>query len=73
MMEDLCELKPTIFGSFPMFFNKLYKRIHEKIATQDSSAKSLFDNAVKAKVTNLIASGTLTHPAYDRLIFNKIK
>ena len=27
LMEDLALLKPTIFGSFPMFFNKIYRNV----------------------------------------------
>ena len=27
-IEDLKLLKPTIIGSFPVFYNKLYKKIH---------------------------------------------
>lgn len=31
LMEDLALLKPTIFGSFPMFFNKIYRNVQNKL------------------------------------------
>jgi long-subunit acyl-CoA synthetase (AMP-forming) len=31
LMEDMRELKPTIFGSFPLFFNKIYRNVMSRI------------------------------------------
>jgi len=42
MMEDIRELKPTIFGSFPMFFNKIYKTACENLAKQGKKAQDIF-------------------------------
>lgn len=35
--------------------------------------KKIFDAGLAAKTENIMRSGTLAHPLYDRLLFNKIK
>jgi long-chain acyl-CoA synthetase len=73
MLEDLKELKPTIFGSFPMFLNKLYRNTCEKMAKEGKKAEAFFIKALQEKTEALHKTGKLTHPIYDRLIFDKIK
>ncbi len=34
LLEDLQELKPTFFGTFPLFYNKIYQNTLSAISTQ---------------------------------------
>jgi long-chain acyl-CoA synthetase len=70
MIEDLQTLKPTVFGSFPLFYNKIMKAILSKIEQQSSvHVKWMFEKAVKAKLENLHSTGELTHSIYDKMVF----
>lgn len=35
LITDIQFLQPTIFGSFPAFYNKIYEKIKENIATRN--------------------------------------
>lgn len=34
LITDIQYLRPTVFGSFPAFFNKIEQKVREKIETQ---------------------------------------
>ena len=36
LVQDIQMLKPTVFGSFPAFFNKIYSKIKENIENKPS-------------------------------------
>jgi long-chain acyl-CoA synthetase len=35
LIDDIQNLRPTVFGSFPGFFNKIFEKIKEKIEAQN--------------------------------------
>ena len=50
LVADIQALKPTFFGSFPAFFNKIYTKIRENIAKKPKMLQMIFENAVQTKI-----------------------
>ena len=50
LVNDINVLKPTVFGSFPAFFNKIYQKIKENIEQQPGFVKSAIEHAISSKI-----------------------
>ena len=72
IMNDIQELKPTIFGSFSDFYKNFYKKTMSKIFEEFPYVQLLFITALQVKTHNYKNSGTVKHCFYDRLIFQSI-
>ncbi|RLN87965.1 hypothetical protein BBJ28_00020614, partial [Nothophytophthora sp. Chile5] len=72
LMDDLAELKPTVFVSAPRLFNRVYDKITQGVAAAGGLKKLLFDRALSAKLAGL-SSGYKTHALWDALVFSKIR
>jgi long-chain acyl-CoA synthetase len=46
LIKDIQFLKPTFIGSFPMFFNKIYDKIKEKINGLQGALIPLVEHAI---------------------------
>ena len=42
IMEDIQVAKPTIFGSFPLFYNKLYRNVMNRMAQESKPVRDGF-------------------------------
>lgn len=73
LVEDIQELKPTIFASVPRLLNRIYGKIVASTIEAPGATGALARRAVAAKLANLEAGKGFTHPFWDRLIFNKVK
>ncbi|KAJ3082496.1 Long chain acyl-CoA synthetase 7 peroxisomal [Quaeritorhiza haematococci] len=74
LFDDIATVKPTIFCSVPRLYNRIYAAILAKTVNSGSALKAaLFKRALESKKQYMKANKTLTHPLYDRLVFNKIK
>ncbi|CAA7393849.1 unnamed protein product [Spirodela intermedia] len=75
LMEDLRELKPTIFCGVPRIYERVYTSVHEKLSSGGALAKKLFQYAYDFKLKNLRRGikQDEASPLFDRLVFNKIK
>lgn len=71
--EDAQLLKPTIFLGVPRIFQRVYEGIASKIPKLGYVQRSLAERAINTKLEAFRANGTLTHPVWDRLVFNKFK
>lgn len=69
LIKDIQILEPTVFGSFPFFFNKMYAQIKKKIETFPSIIQVFIDSAIQTKILNYIKSGETNHYVYDMTIF----
>jgi len=73
IIEDLAELRPTIFVSVPRLYTKLYDRIQSVISEAKGLKAKLLRKGIKSKLANLHKNGTTKHCFYDKLIFRKMK
>ncbi|XP_019169885.1 PREDICTED: long chain acyl-CoA synthetase 2 [Ipomoea nil] len=75
LLEDLVELKPTIFCGVPRVYDRIYTGTMDKILAGGTVKKLLFDYAYNYKLKNMEKG--LRHdeaaPFFDRLVFDKIK
>ena len=82
VLEELQEIKPTLFGSVPRIFEKAYGRVYTEIENQKKPIQALFHWSVRIGVERirLILAGRsvpftlkLKHALADALIFKKIR
>ena len=73
LMEDLSELRPTIFVSVPRVYNRLYEKVLKTVNEKGSMQKGLFEKATDTKLRNLKERGKTSHFIWDNLIFSKLR
>lgn len=73
LVSDIQCIKPTLFGSFPAFFNKIHSKIKENIENKPSVVQTLIDHAIQSKIWKYMKYGLLTHSVYDFIIFRVMK
>lgn len=75
LIDDLLELKPTIFCGVPRIYNKIYTGIMEKISAGGALKKAIFQFAYNYKLRNLEKGlkQDEASPRFDKLVFDKIK
>ncbi|KAK3021591.1 hypothetical protein RJ639_046298 [Escallonia herrerae] len=72
LMDDMLNLRPTVFCSVPRLYNRIYAGIANAVKTSSVLRERLFNAAFNAK-KQAIQSGKNPSPMWDRLVFNKIK
>ena len=71
LINDIQKLQPTIFGSFPSFYTKLYKKIKENLNDKSGwMVQKAFEYAFEIKLHNYISKGSINHMIFDSLLFN---
>lgn len=75
LVEDLQELKPTIFCAVPRVYDRIYTGILAKVSSSGLIRKKLFDYAYDYKLANLEKGfpQDKAAPLMDRLVFEKTK
>ncbi|XP_057550300.1 probable CoA ligase CCL6 [Amaranthus tricolor] len=75
LIEDLHELKPTMFCGVPRVYDRIYNGIVDKISSSGSLKKGLFDYAYNYKLRNLEKGLRQDEaaPLLDKFFFSKIK
>ncbi|KAK4562885.1 hypothetical protein RGQ29_005391 [Quercus rubra] len=75
LMEDIQELKPSMFCGVPRVYDRIYSGILNKISSGGALRKALFQYAYNYKLGNLEKglNQDKAAPLLDRLIFDKIK
>ena len=73
LIEDMQACRPTSLPAAPRVLNKIYDKVVSGINAAGGAKKKIFDAGLAAKTANIRQNGKLTHPLYDRLVFNKIK
>lgn len=71
LMDDIYELKPTIFVSVPRLFNRIYDKVLAGVAAKGGVSSYLFNKAYAAKKANL--NNSVHHWIYDRLVFAPVR
>ncbi|OQR93326.1 Long-chain-fatty-acid--CoA ligase, partial [Achlya hypogyna] len=72
LMDDLSELRPTLFVTVPRLLNKIYDKIVGGAKAGGGFKAWLFNYAVATKMANL-ERGYTAHPLFDKLIFSKVQ
>ena len=82
VLEDIREIRPTIFGSVPRIFEKAHARIHSEAEKASPPARATFQwaNRTGRRVSRLLREGkpvpallALQRALADRLVFRKIR
>ncbi|PSS29387.1 Long chain acyl-CoA synthetase [Actinidia chinensis var. chinensis] len=75
LIEDIVELKPTIFCGVPRVYDRIYTGTMGKISLGGTLRKTLFQYAYNYKLGNLEKGlpQDKAAPLLDRLVFDKIK
>ncbi|XP_057964851.1 probable CoA ligase CCL6 isoform X2 [Malania oleifera] len=75
LIEDILELKPSIFCGVPRVYDRIYNGIVNKISSGGALRKTLFQYAYNYKLRNLEKGlqQDKAAPLLDRLVFDKIK
>ena len=76
LLEDVQELRPTVFFSVPRLYNRIYDRVMGAIRSGNPISRKLFEKAYAYKKAALLRgdlSGGHLGPFWDKLVFSKVK
>ena len=73
LLEDLQALRPTVFVSVPRLYNRFYDKIVGGAKAKGGIAAKLFSHALSTKLEALHATGSVSHPLWDALVFSKVQ
>jgi long-chain acyl-CoA synthetase len=73
LLEDVKELKPTVFVAVPRIFNRIHGFVKSEIEKKGGLTKTLFDYAFASKLELLSEGQPCHHWLYDKFIFKKIR
>ncbi|KAJ0981781.1 hypothetical protein J5N97_010036 [Dioscorea zingiberensis] len=75
LIEDIQQLKPTLFCGVPRVYDRIYTGVKQKISAGGLLSRKLFQIAYEHKLSNLKRGvrQDMASPFFDRLVFNKIK
>ncbi|KAJ0104791.1 hypothetical protein Patl1_17532 [Pistacia atlantica] len=75
LLEDIGELKPTVFCAVPRVLDRIYSGLNQKISNGGLLKKTLFNVAYSYKFHNLRKGHTTEEasPLSDKIVFDKVK
>lgn len=73
LLDDIRELKPTIFISVPRLFSRINDKIFSGIRQKSAIAQYLFHTGMETKLKRLRSSATVHHRLWDSLVFHNTK
>ncbi|KAG0355353.1 hypothetical protein BGZ54_001184, partial [Gamsiella multidivaricata] len=73
LLEDLANLKPTIFPCVPRLLNRIYAKIRAATVDAPGLTGALARRGLAVKLAKLKEGKGFTHPFWDRLLFGKVK
>ncbi|KAI8062703.1 hypothetical protein BC940DRAFT_308158 [Gongronella butleri] len=71
LLDDIAELKPTVFCSVPRLFNRIYDKVLSGVRAKGGISSYLFHRAFQSKKSYL--DRTVHHWLWDRLVFGQIR
>ncbi|RUO96781.1 hypothetical protein BC936DRAFT_141465, partial [Jimgerdemannia flammicorona] len=72
LLDDVAELKPTVFVSVPRLFNRIYDKVFAGVKAKGGIASLLFHTAYNQKKEGL-KNGHVSHFLWDRAVFGQIR
>ncbi|XP_070545515.1 long-chain-fatty-acid--CoA ligase 5-like isoform X2 [Ptychodera flava] len=73
LMDDLKELKPTVFCSVPRLLNRVYDKIMSNVNGASFIARTLFKTAIYMKKRELERGVVRNDSIWDKIVFKKIQ
>ncbi|GAB2293138.1 Long chain acyl-CoA synthetase 4 [Dionaea muscipula] len=75
LLEDIGELKPTIFCSVPRVLDRIYSGLQQKLAAGGRLKHAVFNVAYNYKFGNMKKGSKHSDaaPIFDKIVFNKVK
>ncbi|KAF9431272.1 hypothetical protein BGZ94_003587 [Podila epigama] len=73
LLEDIANLKPTVFPAVPRLLNRVYAKIYSATVEAPGLTGVLARHGLATKLANLQAGKGIHHAFWDRLLFSKIK
>jgi len=73
IMDDIKELKPTVFISVPRLYSRIYDKVLMGVKEKNAMSRWMFNNGLETKLTRRNSSGSVNHWMYDKVVFNKLK
>ncbi|KAI8388623.1 uncharacterized protein BYT42DRAFT_490961 [Radiomyces spectabilis] len=71
LLDDIAELRPTVFCSVPRLFNRIYDKVLSGVKAKGGISSYLFFTAFNAKKAQL--DKTVNHWLWDRVVFGQIR
>lgn len=72
LLDDVAELKPTVFVSVPRLFNRIYDKVLAGVKAKGGVTSFLFFTAFNAKKEGL-KNGHVTHFLWDKTVFGQVR
>ncbi|PJF18535.1 AMP-binding domain-containing protein [Paramicrosporidium saccamoebae] len=73
LMEDIQELRPTLFVAVPRLLNRLHDKVVSGVSSSSAFKRVLFNYAYKWKRMNLAKTGEFDHWLWDRVVFGALR
>jgi len=73
LLNDIMELKPTIFPAVPRVLNKVYDRVNSQLESKPALLKRIFNYAVSSKIAEVEEGIVGKDTIWDKLFFGKIQ
>eukprot|EP00826_Nyctotherus_ovalis_P050111 TRINITY_DN610_c0_g1_i1.p1 TRINITY_DN610_c0_g1~~TRINITY_DN610_c0_g1_i1.p1 ORF type:complete len:491 (-),score=109.61 TRINITY_DN610_c0_g1_i1:53-1525(-) len=73
LKDDIMECKPVFFSGVPRILCRFYESMMKSINSLTGFKRNLAKAAVKAKMAYYKSTGEVSHPLYDKLVFNKFR
>lgn len=70
LLDDIAELKPTVFCAVPRLFNRIYDKVLAGVKAKGGVSSYLFFKAYNAKKAHL--DQTVHHWLWDSLVFGQV-
>ncbi|CAG8729535.1 3916_t:CDS:2, partial [Racocetra fulgida] len=72
LLDDIAELKPTIFISVPRLLNRVYDKVFASVKGKGKVAQWMFTTAYNSKKIAL-SKGQIDHWLWDKLVFSSVR
>ncbi|RIA90730.1 hypothetical protein C1645_823030 [Glomus cerebriforme] len=72
LLDDIAELKPTVFCSVPRLLNRVYDKVMAGVKAKGGVAQWMFTTAFNTKKQGL-SHGSVDHWMWDRVVFAPIR
>jgi long-chain acyl-CoA synthetase len=73
LMDDIAELKPSIFVTVPRLVNRVHDKIIQGVEAAGGLKKQVFEHALAVKLAAVEADESKTNALWDTLVFNKLR